>query len=96
MKPNQDELYEDWCYRARMFEHGVAMQRIAHGESIEIVLEEMSNRLLAKMMHPLFEIAKDEIIDDYDPVKSREEYKKLYLDKVRPVADHVVVDSDLD
>ena len=89
MKPNNGELYEEWCYRARMFEHGVAMQRIAQGEAVELVLEEMTRRLLSKMMHPLFDLAKEEIVNEYDPVKSREEYKRLYLDKVGPRADHV-------
>jgi hypothetical protein len=93
MKPNDNELYEEWCYRARMFEHGVAMQRIAQGEDVELVLEEMTKRLLSKMMHPLFDLAKEEIVNDYDPVKSREEYKRLYLDKMNPVADHVINDE---
>lgn len=93
MKPSNNELYEEWCYRARMFEHGVAMQRIAQGEDVELVLEEMTTRLLAKMMHPLFGLAKEEIVNDYDPVKSREEYRRLYLDKMSPVADHVINDE---
>ncbi len=93
MKPNDNELYEEWCYRARMFEHGVAMQRIVQGEDVELVLEEMTKRLLSKMMHPLFDLAKEEIVNDYDPVKSREEYKRLYLDKMNPVADHVINDE---
>jgi len=89
MRPIQDELYENWCDRSRIFERNVAISRISQNENIKLVLEEMSNKLLSKMMHPLFEIIKEEIVNDYDPVKSREEYKRLYLDKVGPRADHV-------
>jgi hypothetical protein len=36
---------------------------------------------------------KDDNLKNYDGDKSRAEYKKLYLDKVGPVADHIQLDS---
>lgn len=93
MRPNNGELYEDWCYRARMYEHGIAMQRIAKGENVEIVLEEMSQRLLRKLIHPLYEITETEFDINFNKEKSKLEYKENYLNKMNPVADHVDRDS---
>lgn len=92
MRPENGELFEDWCYRARMFEHGVAMQRIAQGENIDIVLEEMSKRLLSKIIHPIYDLLKNDNLSQYDAEQSKNEYKRLYLDRVSPVADHVQFD----
>lgn len=89
MRSTEGEFYEEWCTRARMYELGVAMQRIALGESRELVLEEMSQRLLKKLMHPLYELAQSEVKIDFDKEKSKLEYQENYLDKVSPVADHV-------
>ena len=96
MRSHNEEFYEEWCERARIFEYKSASQRLTNKEDIEIILEEMSIKLLAKMMHPLFDLAKDEIVNEYDPVKSRAEYKRLYLDKVKPVPDHVIDDDHRD
>lgn len=89
MRATEGELYEDWCNRARMFELGVAMQRIACGESADAVLEEMSQRLLNKLMHHLHELALTEVEINFDKEKSKLEYKENYLNKVNPAADHV-------
>jgi hypothetical protein len=96
MRSRNEELYEEWCERARLFEYQDAKQRLTKKEDIETILEEMSIKLLAKMLHPLFDFARNEIDIRYDPVKSQTEYKRLYLDKVSPVPDHVVDDGHRD
>ena len=54
MKPNPDESYESWCQRVRLYEHGRALQRLARGESIEVIMQDMARRIEEKLLHPLF------------------------------------------
>jgi glutamyl-tRNA reductase len=62
MKPNPDESYESWCERVRLYEHGHALQRLARGENIEVIMQDMSRRIEEKLLHPLFkkELAKQD------------------------------------
>jgi glutamyl-tRNA reductase len=53
MKPNLDESYESWCQRVKMYEHGHALQRLARGENIEVIMQDMSHRIEKKLLHPL-------------------------------------------
>jgi hypothetical protein len=53
MKPNPDESYESWCQRVRMYEHGLALQRLARGDNIEIIMQDMARRIEEKLLHPL-------------------------------------------
>jgi len=93
MRSNKEEYYEEWCERARIYEYEIAKNKTTKNYDIEIILEEMTSRLLSKMLHPLFDMIKDDNLKNYDGDKSRAEYKKLYLDKVGPVADHIQLDS---
>lgn len=94
MKPNPDEIYESWVHRAKMFEHGAALQRIAQGEDPEKVMEEMSRRLMQKMLNPIYGIIRDQSITPYDPEESKKEYYEKYLKNNKLVADHVVGNID--
>jgi hypothetical protein len=40
MRKLEDESYEDWLDRIDLFERGVALQRLAKGENMDIVLED--------------------------------------------------------
>lgn len=93
MRSKNSELYEEWCERARIYEYEIARNKFTKNHDIEIILEEMTSRLLSKMLHPLFDMIKDDNLNNYNGDKSRAEYKKLYLDKVDPVADHIQLDS---
>ena len=62
MKPNPDESYESWCQRVKMYEHGFALQRLAKGENIEIIMEDMSRRIEEKLLHPLYKKHRNQII----------------------------------
>ena len=96
MKPLPDESYESWCKRVEMFEHGNAMMQIAQGRDVETVMEQMSRRMMDKLLHPLFRAIKE----SNNIVYNSEESKQSYLDKMKKrgeVADHVVDESiDID
>jgi len=59
MKPNPDESYESWCQRVRLYEHGHALQRLAKGENIEVIMKDMARRIEEKLLHPLIKKQQD-------------------------------------
>jgi len=59
MKPNPDEGYESWCQRVRLYEHGHALQRLAKGENIEVIMKDMARRIEEKLLHPLIKKQQD-------------------------------------
>jgi glutamyl-tRNA reductase len=90
MRPNPDESYEDWTKRVAMYEHGHAMMQIAQGKDPEQVMEEMSRRIMDKLLHPIFKAINESSITKYDAEESKRRYKENYLDKnPHGVADHV-------
>ena len=89
MRKREDETYEAWCKRVEMYEHGWAMQRIAEGDPIEQVLEEMSRRLTQKLLHPIYDEIRKASNTTYDADAGRKEYEEKYLKDRSPVADHV-------
>ena len=89
MKPKDGESYQDWIERARMYEHGVALQRIAQGQDPEQVMKDMSRRLMEKMLHPIYKTIQEAYTTEFDAEKSRRDYEEKYLKHSRPVADHV-------
>ena len=90
MKPNPNESYERWANRVRLFEHGRAMQRVAQGEDINIVMEDMSRRIVDKMLHPIYRAL--HVVPEMDLEESRRTYTET-MARVGPAADHVVVDT---
>ncbi len=88
MRPLPNETYEQWAERVNLFERGRAMQRIAKGDSPDLVLEDMSRRIMDKLLHPVFASIRESIKSDYDPVKNRERYEQM-MQYHAPVADHV-------
>ena len=75
-----------------MYEYGRALQKIATGYDPNTVLEEMSMRIMNKLTHPLLNILAQPN-SNYDPIESRKNYEKNYLNKFGKVADHVVSES---
>jgi glutamyl-tRNA reductase len=90
MKPRQDESYESWAERVRMFEHGRAMQRIAQGEEVIMVMDDMARRIVDKMLHPIYRAL--HVIPEMDLEESRRTYRET-MARVGPAADHVEVDT---
>ena len=87
MRIQEGESYESWCNRVRMYEHGWAMQRVAEGKDVDNILEEMSRRITEKLLHPVFVSLRATV--PYDTEAAKLEYKRKYLDKNLPKADHV-------
>lgn len=86
MKPYDNESYESWAERVRMFEHGRALQKIAQGEDVNVVMDDMARRIIDKMLHPIYkELQKIEVTDLSE---SRQSYMEK-MSKVGPSADHI-------
>jgi glutamyl-tRNA reductase len=89
MKMLPNETYQQWSKRVAMFEQGRALQRIAEGEDAEKVIEDMSRRMIDKLLHPVIKAIKDASVSDYDAEESRRKYQENYLNHYGNVADHV-------
>jgi glutamyl-tRNA reductase len=90
MKPKQDESYQSWAERVRMFEQGRALQRIAQGDDVNQVMEDMARRIVDKMLHPIYREL--HIVDPIDLEESRRTYYET-MAEVGPAADHVDIDT---
>jgi glutamyl-tRNA reductase len=88
MRPNPNESYESWSERVTMYEKGRALQRLANGDPVETVLEDMGRRIMEKMLDPIFRAIKDSAKTDYDPKASLAHYKEV-MKHHGPAADHV-------
>ena len=90
MRPKDNESYESWAESVRMFEHGRALQKIAQGEDVNSVMDDMARRIIDKMLHPIYrELQKIEPVD-------LEESRRIYMEtmaKSGPKADHVDINS---
>ena len=94
MKPLPNESYESWCKRVEMFEHGNAMMQLAQGRDVEKVMEEMSRRMMDKMMHPVYQAIRESSKNTYNSEESTARYKEK-MAKRGAIADHVT-DETLD
>jgi len=90
MKPKQDESYQSWAERVRMFEQGRALQRIAQGDDVNIVMEDMARRIVDKMLHPIYREL--HVVDPIDIEESRRTYYET-MAEVGPAADHVDINT---
>ena len=89
MKYNPKESIEQWAERVSMHEYGEALKQIAAGQDVNVVMEAMSERIMKKLKHPLLKEIKVWGKSTYDATISKQNYKKNYLDKTKPVADHM-------
>lgn len=89
MKYNPNESIESWAERVQLYEYGEAMKKIASGQDVEVVMQAMSVRIVEKLKHPMIQHIKEWGKTTYDATLSQKNYKKAYLDKSKPVADHM-------
>lgn len=89
MKPKEDETYESWVQRARLYEQGIAMQKLAEGEDPSKVLDEFSRRLIEKFLNPLYKSLHKSVEKTTTSEQDRINYRDNYLSKIQPRADHV-------
>lgn len=92
MRINPGESMESWADRVSMFEKGRAMQRIAQGYDINIVLEDMSRRITEKLMHPVIKAVSQQSISNFDSEQSNKDYQEK-MKNVAKAADHVDMNS---
>jgi glutamyl-tRNA reductase len=90
MTPRPDESYQSWAERVRMFEHGRALQKIAQGEDVNKVMDDMARRIIDKMLHPIYRAL--HVVPEMDLEESRRTYMET-MARVGPAADHVEVDT---
>jgi len=83
---------EAWAARVEMFEKGRALQRIAQGDDPALVMEDMSRRIMEKLLHPILNAIRESVPDDFDMEKSRREYEEI-MKNVEKAADHVDINS---
>ena len=88
MKMGLNEPYDKWVERVRIFEYGVALQKIANGNNVETVMEDMSKRITEKIMYPIYDIVRKSAIKDYDLGELKKQYEEKMI-KHNPVADHI-------
>lgn len=89
MKYNPKESIEQWAERVSKHEYQEALKQIAAGQDVDIVMEAMSVRIMSKIKHPLLKEIKTWGKSKYDAALSKQKYKENYLDKTKPVADHM-------
>jgi glutamyl-tRNA reductase len=94
MRYDPKQSYEEWANRVRLFEQGSAMQRIAMGDDIDKVMQDMAKRITDKLLHPILKEI-HENTGKIDMVQF-EQSKLAYYEKMKhigPKSDHVVDDS---
>jgi|688.fasta_scaffold1015688_2 hypothetical protein len=92
IKPN--ESIADWAKRVQQYEYGYALQQVAKGQDVNLVMEAMSARIVQKMIHPMVKALQTGTeISPEEFEKHKTQYNEAYA-KRSPVADHVVDDSD--
>lgn len=84
---------EVWAEKVRQFEYGYALQQLAKGHDVNVIMEAMSARIQQKLLHPIIQDIKEAAIKNYNVDKDRQEY---FNKKTGPVADHIddVIDKD--
>jgi glutamyl-tRNA reductase len=88
MRPEPGETFDSWSKRVAMFEKGRAMQEIAVGRDVEKVMEEMSKRIVDKLMHPVYKFIRDATPTTFDLEASKARYNEI-MGKKGLTADHV-------
>lgn len=89
MRHEPGESLDSWTSRVQLYEYGLALQALAKGQDPESVMVLMSRRIMDKLLHPAFDMIQPQETG-YDPVKARQQYKEVYLDRVGLRADHVL------
>ena len=59
MKHDPNVAYGVWVETARLYELSAARQRVAKGEDVDVVMNDMSRKLTNKMTFPLIKIVKE-------------------------------------
>ena len=88
MRIKDGESLESWAIRVQQYEYGHALMRIAEGDNVDTVMENMSRRIVEKLKYPIIKQLHQESNFEQVVNDSREKYKQ-YMANVGPAADHV-------
>ena len=94
MRIQDGENYSEWLERVRLAELDLAKKALHNGSDINLVLEAMSERIVKKMLHPIFTDLRN-TQTPFDIQKHRSDYESAMRNR-KPVADHVEDDKDID
>jgi glutamyl-tRNA reductase len=83
---------ESWASRVEMYEKGKALQRIANGDDPVAVMEDMSQGITSKILHPILKAISESTPNNFDVEKNRREYDAA-MRGVERAADHVDTSS---
>ena len=87
-----DESFESWANRVNEYEIDRARKRLAKGEDIDLVLEEMSKAVSQKLLHPILNIIRDSASESFDAKANRKSYNET-MRNIGPRADHIQDDT---
>ena len=87
-----DESFESWANRVHEYEIDRARKRLAKGEDIDLVLEEMSKAVSQKLLHPILNIIRDSASESFDAKANRKSYNET-MRNIGPRADHIQDDK---
>jgi glutamyl-tRNA reductase len=96
MKKSPDESMEQWASRVEKYEYGRALMQIAEGKPLDQIMEDMSRRMVAKLMHPIIDAIKENSSNEWTEKEAKESaqrYKENYIDKFSTKADHIDNDT---
>ena len=85
-----NENYDIWLCQIYDHELKVAKAKLLKGIPIDVVLEEMSKRIIKKMLHPIL-TELNNIPDNYNIEESKKSYNEA-MKHNSPAADHVLDD----
>lgn len=89
-----DETYEQWVSRCQKFEYERAIQELNLGKDVSIILEQLSVKLTAKLLHPLYGYILEDYELPYDSTVGCKQYEEYFrLKNLKPKADHIVLDK---
>ncbi len=57
---------EDWAERVRKYELGYALQQLAKGQDLNVVMEAMASRIQQKILHPIITAIKESTLKNED------------------------------
>jgi glutamyl-tRNA reductase len=85
------ERYDAWLSRIQEHELKLARQKLAKGEPVDQVMEDLSKNLAKKFLHPIFAMLHQRY-DNFDTDQSRTQYYEI-MNVVGPKADQVNSDT---
>lgn len=88
MRINPGETQESWAKRVQQYEYGYALQQVAKGHDINVVMEAMAARIQQKILHSLIQGIKENGVP-VDMEVSKKAYEEAYLKNNSPKSDHV-------